>query len=276
MRINITRPLQLLQLSSYLGVLLLVKLFIILPLAVILFNDFYLHLLPPDSSQWIPLSTFRTSKQDSNSTIVYEQSIRRTCTEKELPSVVDNGISQRINLHCHTPYKVDLDTKFFCTPTWRTAYQASNIDEVEMEVYSYNALIYRRTIPIVCLKSDDSITLSEVYNHGPSRLELFRKEWLNHIKVHDKISVNQRVDTFRYVLKAPKTFKLIVQPESGFRFRMSFEHGLRNAMLRWRKITYVVGTAVFDLAISTLFTVTALVSFFLITRKGKSKPTKAD
>lgn len=272
MRINITRPLQLLQLSSYLGILVLVKLFIILPLAVILFNDFYHHLLPSDSSQWVPLSAFDV-REDSNSTTVYQQKINRIQKENELPSIVDNGISQWINLHNQVEYKVDLDTKFYCVPTWRTAYQASNIDEVVMEVYSSDfasILLYRRTVPIICMKNDDSINALELYKYGPSRLELFKKEWSNHIKVHDKISVTHNLQAFRYVLKAPKTFKLIMQPDSGFRFRMSFDQGLRNAMLRWHKITYAVGIVVFDFAISTLFAFTAFISFFLITRRGKN------
>lgn len=274
MRINITRPLQLLQLSSYLGILVLVKFFIILPLATILFNDFYHHLLPSDSSQWVPLSIL-DFKQDSNSTIEYQQRFNRIDTEKELPSIIDNGISQYINLHSQVQYKVDLDTKFYCVPTWRTTYQTSNVDEVQMEIYSSDSassLIYRRTVPIICMKSEDSINDSELYKYGPSRLELFKKEWLNHIKVHDKISVDHKMESFHYVLKAPKTFKLVIQPDSGFRFRMSFEQGLRNAMLRWHKISYAVGIVVFDFAISTLFALTAFISFYLITRRGESKP----
>ncbi|QLL33276.1 hypothetical protein HG536_0E01870 [Torulaspora globosa] len=274
MKIDITRPLQLLQWSSYLGILVLVKLFVILPLAAILFNDFYLRLLPPDSSQWVPLSTFDISQDSAENNLVYDQTINRVLIERALPKTIDNGISQKINLRDHILYKVDLDTKFYCLPTARSKGQTTNIEELEIEIYSSNkpeSLIYRRTIPIVCMRPDDSINIMELYKFGPSRLELFRKEWLNHFKAHDRISITSEMSSVRYVLKVPKSHKLVIQPDSGFRFRMSFEQGLRNVMLRWHKFSYAVGIVIFDLAISSLFVITAFFSFFLIMRRSSDK-----
>ncbi|QLQ80834.1 hypothetical protein HG537_0E01890 [Torulaspora globosa] len=274
MKIDITRPLQLLQWSSYLGILVLVKLFIILPLAAILFNDFYLRLLPSDSSQWVPLSTFDIFQDFTENQVVYDQSINRVLIERALPKTIDNGISQRINLRDHILYKVDLDTKFYCLPTVRSKGPTTNIEELEIEIYSSNkpeSLIYRRSVPIVCMKPDDSINVMELYKFGPSRLELFKKEWLNHFKAHDKISIASEMTSVRYVLKVPKSHKLVIQPDSGFRFRMSFEQGLRNVMLRWHKFSYAVGIVIFDLAISSLFVITAFLSFFLIMRKSSDK-----
>lgn len=273
MKIDITRPLQLLQWSSYLGILVLVKLFVILPLAAILFNDFYLRLLPSDSSQWVPLSTFEVSQDAAESSLIYDQSINRVLIERALPKTIDNGISQKINLRDHILYKVDLDTKFYCLPTARSKGSTNNIEELEVEIYSSNkpeSLMYRRTTPIVCMKPDDSINVMELYKFGPNRLELFKKEWLNHFKSHDKVSITSEMSSVRYVLKVPKSHKLLIQPDSGFRFRMSFEQGLRNVMLRWHKVTYAVGIVIFDLAISSLFVITAFLSFFLIMRRSSN------
>lgn len=274
MKIDITRPLQLLQWSSYLGILLLVKIFVILPLAAILFNDFYLRLLPSDSSQWVPLSTFELSHNAVENSMVFDQGINRVLIERALPKTTDNGISQRINLRDHILYKVDLDTKFYCLPTARSKGPVTNIEELEVEIHSSDepqSIIYRRSIPIICMKPEDSINIMELYKYGPSRLELFKKEWLNHFKAHDKISIGSDMSSVRYVLKMPKSHKLVIQPDSGFRFRMSFEQGLRNVMLRWHKFSYAVGIVVFDLAISALFTITAFLSFFLIMRKTADK-----
>lgn len=274
MKVNLTRPLQLLQWSSYLSILVLVKLFIVLPLAVLLFNDFYHRLLPADSSQWVPLSTLN-QVQSSESSFSYQQSISRVHIERDLPRTLDNGRPQPIPLRAHILYKVDLDTKFYCLPTSKGL--INNIEEVELEVYlSPYSLVYRRTIPIICMKGDDSISIMELYRHGPSRLELYQKEWLNHIKLHDKIALNSNVGFMRYVLKMPESHRLIILPESGMRFRMNFEQGLRNVMLRWHKFTYAIGIIVFDFALSVLFTIAAFISFFLISRRKIAADPKTD
>lgn len=272
MKIDITKPLRLLQLSSYLGILLLVKIFVILPLAAILFNDFYLRLLPSDSSQWVPLSTFELAPNAVENTLVYDQNINRVVIERALPNTVDNGIPQNIHLRDHITYKLDVDTKFYCLPTARSNNRVTNIEEVEIEVSDGpGSLIYRRTVPIICMKPCDSINSMELYKHGPSRLELYKKEWLNHFKVHDKVSITSEMSSLRYVLKVPKFHRFVILPDSGFRFRMSFEQGLRNAMLRWPKFTYAVGVVMFDFALSALFMVTAFFSFFVIARRNVEK-----
>lgn len=270
MRLNLTRPLQFLQWSSYISLLLMVKIFIIFPLAVLLFNDFYLRLLPADSSQWVPLSTF--NKNVSTNEIIYDQIVDRVPLERELPKIIDNGLAQHVSLRDHIVYKMDLDYKFYCLMP--LGGQFNRISNLELKIYASDdpeSLIYARSVPIICLKPCDSIATAELYKYGPSRQDLFQKEWLNHIKLHDKIDIDSNTRVIQHLTLPTSSFGLIMLPESGCRFRMNFEQGLRNVMLRYHKITYAVGIIVFDFAIFVLFAITTFVTFFLISKRNAAE-----
>lgn len=270
MRLNLTRPLQFLQWSTYISLLLMVKVFIIFPLAVLLFNDFYIRLLPADSSQWVPLSTF--NKNVSRNEIIYDQLIDRIPIERELPKVIDNGLTQHVALRDHIIYKMDLDFKFYCLMP--LGGQFNRISSLDLKIYASDdpeSLIYARSVPIICLKPCDSIATTELYKYGPSRQDLFQKEWLNHIKLHDKIEIASHAKVIQHLTLPTSSFGLVVLPESGCRFRMNFEQGLRNVMLRYHKITYAVGIIVFDFAISILFAITTFVTFFVISKRNTTR-----
>lgn len=273
MQLNLTKPLQILQWSSYAYLLVLVKIFVIFPIAILLFNDFYLRLLPSDSSQWVNLSKLQTQKNDLSS-VEFFQTIERIPIDSDIPALLDNGLAEGIPLRDHISYKMDLDMNFFCKFSSKSqGYTPSGIVEMLLQVYSTHkteTLIFQRTMPVLCMTIDDSIIEEELYKQGPSRLALYQKEWSNRIAIHDKIDINPRDLGLKHVwtLKSPGS-RLIFNPESGFRFRMSFEQGLRNMMLRWHKITYIVGIIVFDCAISTLFVMAVLVSFYFMSNKLK-------
>lgn len=73
----------------------------------------------------------------------------------------------------------------------------------------------------------------EIEQLGPSRLDVYDEEWLNTIRIEDKISLESSYETISVFLKTEIAQRnLIIHPESGIKFRMNFEQGLRNLMLR--------------------------------------------
>lgn len=277
MQLNITKPLQILQWSAYIYILILVKGFIIFPIAILLFNDFYLRLLPSDSSQWVPLSKFNVEEFDEG--IEFFQKIERIPIEWDIPALPDNGIPESIPLRDHISYKMDFDMNFFCiSPTKNLGYTPSGISELVLEIHSTErkqSLIFKRNIPILCMTNGDNIVEDELYDQGPSRLSLYEKEWINHIKIHDKVDIGPEDNEIKYIWTIrSESPRILFNLESGFRLRMNFEQGLRNLMLRWHKITYIIGVVVFDCAISTIFGIAVLISFYSLSNKLKSRSKK--
>lgn len=269
MLINVTRSLQLVQWSSYVAIAFLVQLVIIFPLSVLLFHDFYVRLLPPDSSQWIPLSAFNNTYE-----MQFQQVIIRTPPEYPLPTLLDNGLPQGIPLRDHILYKMDIDVNLYCLKdSWD---EGHNLDSVQLQVYTIvfddelelSTLVYRRTIPVVCLKTQDSISVDDIYKVGPNRLLLFEKEWLNHITIEDNISVGPEAEAIQYVFSSRNESDLIFDPKSSVRLIMNFEQGFRNLMLRWRLLSHIIGTTVFFIVITILFALTGAATFYFINSKS--------
>lgn len=270
MKINISPPLRLLQWSSYACIILLVKVFIIFPLAVLLFHDLYSRLLPADSSNWVPFDTLQNIDCSWNKHgQTFTQAIKRVDTDYELPKTLDNGISQPIHLRDHILYKMDLNLQFYCIHMF-TDKQRNNLMEFELQIFGTCPAhkLFSKKIPIVCLTEESQTELgvpSSIY--GSSKLELYRKEWLNELKVDDKIKINPKLKSIKFVLQTKGPTQLILGPESGLKFRMHSPQGLINFMLRWRRTAYFVGIVLFDLAITTLFSTSALTTFSLFSGK---------
>lgn len=261
---------RLVQWSAYACTLLLVKLFIIFPLAVLLFHDLYLRLLPADSSNWVPFDTLRELKHDWSETgWRFSQDIKRIDADYELPKALDNGISQPIYLRDHILYKMDLNLQFYCVHLFNDK-QKSNLVELELLIFDRLAKhkLFRKRIPIICLSEEYPTALGVPSSkYRSSRLELYRKEWLNELELDDKIQIHPKMRSIDFVLQTVEPTQLIFEPESGIKFRMHSPQGLINFMLRWRRTTYFVGIALFDLAITTLFSITALSTFALVSKK---------
>lgn len=270
MKINVSTPLRLIQWLSYACSLLLVKVFIIFPLAVLLFNDLYQRLLPSDSSNWVPFDTLKEVNHDWNETgWKFAQNVERIDADYDLPKTLDNGIAQPIYLRDHILYKMDLNLQFYCIYLSNDK-QKNNLMEFELQIFDRmpKRKMYGKRIPIVCLTEEYQTELGvSSSKYGSSRLELYQKEWLNELDLDDKIEINPELQSISFVLQTREPTKLILGPESGIRFRMHSPQGLINFMLRWRRTAYFVGIALFDLALTTLFTVTALVTFGLVTNK---------
>ncbi|AQZ13692.1 FLD1 (YLR404W) [Zygosaccharomyces parabailii] len=265
MRVKVSIFIKLLKWSLCVATLLLVKLFIIFPLAGLLFHDLYLRLLPPDSSQWVPLSTFHELKDE----LKFRQQIARIGVDRELPEALDNGLPQPIYLRERILYKMDLDLQFYCIHNWDSTPQSSIVElKIAIQDPECGHKLFSRKIPIVCLGEELPTVLGDSsMKYGTSRSELYRREWLNHWKLEDKVDIVPDTRSLRLLLEMGQPAQLIFDPNSGLRFRMRFTQGLINLMQRWHKTAYIVGITAFDLAITALFGITTLVTFTLVSKR---------
>ena len=283
MKINVSRPLQFLQWSSYIVVAFLIQLLIILPLSILIYHDFYLRLLPADSSNVVPLNTFNILNGVQFGTKFF-QSIKSIPVGPDLPQTIDNGLSQLIPMRDNMEYKLDLNLQLYC----QSKTDHLNLDNLLIDVYrgpgpllgapggsnSKDEKIFHTSRPIVCLALTDSMSPQEIEQLGPSRLDVYDEEWLNTIRIEDKISLESSYETISVFLKTEIAQRnLIIHPESGIKFRMNFEQGLRNLMLRKRFLSYIIGISIFHCIICVLFFITGCTAFIFV-RKGQKKSKK--
>lgn len=281
MKINISPPLRLIQWLSYACALLAIKVFIIFPLAVLLFHDLYSRLLPADSSSWVPFNTLQNENRDDYGWAL-TQEIKRIDSSYDLPKTLDNGITQPIFLRDHILYKMDLDLQFYCI-NLSTTKRRNSLIELELNVFDFKNgrllkdELFSRRIPIVCLTDEHQTELgTPSLKYGSSMLELYRNEWLNTLELDDKIEINSQSTSVGFILQASEQIRLILEPESGIRFRMHSPQGLINLMLRWHRSTYVVGIGLFDIALTTLFGITALITFSLMSKRLSGQKRKSN
>ncbi|CAI4048438.1 hypothetical protein SUVZ_12G4280 [Saccharomyces uvarum] len=283
MKINISRPLQFLQWSSYIVAAFFIQLLIILPLSVLIYHDFYLRLLPADSSNVVPLNTFNILQGIQFGTKFF-QSISSIPVGTDLPQTTDNGLPQPIPMRDNIEYKLDLNLQFYC----QNKIGRLNLDSMLIDVYrgpgpilrspgrvdNEDEKIFHTSRPIVCLTVEDSLSPQEVEQLGPSRLNAYNEEWLNSIIIEDKITLDSSYETVSIFLKTEMAqASIILQPKSGATFRMNFEQGLRNLMLRKRFLSYVIGISIFHCIICMLFFLTGCIAFVFV-RKGQTKSKK--
>ncbi|SMN22691.1 similar to Saccharomyces cerevisiae YLR404W FLD1 Seipin protein involved in lipid droplet morphology, number, and size [Maudiozyma saulgeensis] len=289
MKINISRPFQILQWSSYVLTVFVVQFVIVLPLSFILFNDFYQYLIPSDSSQLVPLSVFNLT-QLSESHFHYYQELEKVPAHNDLPTVKQNGLIQHIPLREHIDYRIDANFKFYCLID-DTSYPRHNLQVATVSVYGYTVsdehiLLHSKYVPIMCLTTKDSITLPEGTQLKGSRMKQYKTEWLNEIILDDisdfstdsnikglvvrfnfKSEHHDLIDSFNHGFVDKNRYALLMNFESQLNFRINFNQGIRNLMLRYQLTTYIVGTIVFHLTISSLCILTAAMAFYLTNQK---------
>ena len=302
MKINIARPFQIFQWSSYVVGAIVTHFIIVFPLACMLFNDFYNRLIPSDSSQLVPLSAFELV-ETSTAHLKYSQQLYKVNAPQELPPLLSNGLNQRIPLREQVDYKVDASFNFYCLIDDNVENPVHNLQRVTVSVYGVSAnerhnLLYATSIPIICMKASDSISLPENKQLKNSRMASYRTEWLNKIKIDDVsdfstdysingLSVmfnfpspkvyNKNGKSYNHGIKEMDAYSLLMEPESNLNFRVNFNQGIRNLMLRYRTITYTIGITVFHITMTILFVLTVGMGFYLTYQKlnETSRPKRA-
>lgn len=277
MRVNVTRPLQIFQHTVYISIVGLVELFVIFPLACLLFHDFYKRLVPLDSAQIVPMGAFdscfqqystKTITSTGSSSLVLEQKIKRLSIDGNLPLVSDNGLSEPITLRQYSNYKLDIDINFFCMTG---NHEVGPIASVELLILSMNSykkyeVVYKRLVPILCMINSSSITVPNSGLLKTSRLRQFETEWLNKIDLQDVIPILPNYKGIKITLGYARDTSLIFTPQSKVTFRLDFKQGLRNLMARRRLLSYLVGIPLFFQLLTVFVVLTALVSFVTISR----------
>lgn len=265
MKFNLTRPFQIAQWVSYILGVGILQIVVILPLAVLLFHDFYTRLLPSDSSVWVPLDNFNSNASGLNTR--FKQGIVCVSPDKQLPGLKPNGLSQPIALRCHTNYKLDMKLEFYCHSL--DAIGNSKGTDLQYAVVSLSDdsnLFYRYRQPVIC-RNQGATNVLEGNNHAKSRMEVLRNEWLNSLSLEDIADISPQLENIEISIDLPNSNgEILLEPTSGILVRRSFEQGLRNWMLRRWRTTYIIGTAVFYISLSFIFVITCMATFLIFTK----------
>ena len=285
----------------------LVELLGIFPISVLLFNEFYKELVPDDTSQWVPLSAL--SSQRGFNCAIFTQGLHYIPAGTELPRLKKNGLQQEIPLRDHLKYKMDLDIKLYCLFDEFLSNEPNNLHSLDVKVgkkegrekSSGTTAVFAASFPIVCLRADDSITVPQTGHLKQSRLESYKTEWLNVIHLEDiefteglfengdtmmvtiqTSNVNNQEKSRVWTEEGTKEdsrdgsgetyIKFIFDPTSSVRFRADFTQDIRNWMMKWKILTYVLGIGVV-FSLMTLLFLTGVAIAWHVTSGMLAKPT---
>lgn len=288
MKINLATSLRLFKWSLFVFAIFLVELLAIFPISVLLFNEFYKELVPDDTSQWVPLSAF--SSQRGSNYALFTQELHYIPAGIELPRLVKNGLQQEIPLRDHLKYKMDLDIKLYCLFDEFMSIEPNNLNSLDVKVgkreghgkSSGTTTVFAASFPVVCLRAGDSITVPQTGQLKQSRIESYKTEWLNVIHLEDielteglfengdtmmvtiqTSNVNNQDNDRVWAEESTKEdtrdhsdatcVKFILDPTSSVRFRVDFTQDIRNWMMKWKVLTYVLGIGVVFLLMTLLF-----------------------
>ncbi|SCW01829.1 LAFE_0E08174g1_1 [Lachancea fermentati] len=267
MRINVTLPLKWAQWWVYILSIAMVNLVIILPLSGLLFHDFYTRLIPPDTVQKIPFSIGSKTSQLVDGNTIFRFRLKRLSSETAiLPQVIDNGLTQDVSLRSDIPYNFDLKLNIFCLNTS----PGLNIKEGTITVSAsskknwMDSVIFQKTVLLSCANTNDIIALGEAGSLSSTFSQRVQKELVNSFFWEDYV-LDHDVQNVVVSLKFAEGSYFIVDAESSeLKFSMNLNHSLRNLMLRWKKLTHVVGILVFNLVVLFFFVVGFLISFMRV------------
>lgn len=248
MRINISLPIKFIPWISYLIIFLAVELFVIFPLSALIWDDFYQKIIPNNSLktyQFQPeliVQNLNYKNTHSRITYGYVQEVNR------LPPVIHSK-STSLESSKH------LKAKF------------SHIFDVNIQIYCYDSSIPIHTIKvsvdgfekyatIVCFSNLDLVIPSNKLSLN--RLsEKVKNDFVNLINF-DSLLVNRQSKLIDIQLVSDTP--LIFGENSILTIRTKLGT-LQNAIIRWNKLAYVLGTLLFTTIISCWFSLGFLIMF---------------
>ncbi|CCK69051.1 seipin KNAG_0B06210 [Huiozyma naganishii CBS 8797] len=262
MRVNLKRPLQWVQWASYGLVLFTVHVCVVLPLATLLFHDFYKRLIPNDSMLHIPLSKLYKTNHGSLCLEIDRMG------EGDLPVVANDGLTnQRTFLHGGTTYNLDFKIKFYCLTT-----KEQVLHTVFVELESNHVKMFMREIPVVCARGDAFVETLLSSSRDTALRDKYATQWVNELDVEDAVVIPPQTHNFFLSLKSSS--ELIFDPDSRIQLRATFKQGLRNFMLKRWIITYLVGITLFQLGILLVFTVVSVATFIAVLKNTNHRSPK--
>ncbi|CAR22913.1 Seipin [Lachancea thermotolerans] len=275
MQINLTLPLKWAQWWAYILVLMLVNIAFIFPLSAFLFRDFYSRMIPPDTTRTVSFSESKREMGGWTGKTTFQFDLKRYSTEDaKLPFVSPNGFAQSVPLRSDIPYNMDVNLNIFClnkVTDW-------NIRDAEVSISvlksgkSNAAVVFRKTLLLSCANTRDVHSVSGTRRLTTTFAKQIQDELVNSYSLENPFFVEHDVKCLEVSLRCAGNANLIIDPNSSeLKLSMNFENSLRNLMIRWKKLTYAVGTVVFDVIITSFFFLAFGLTFL---RAGRVKERK--
>ncbi|SCU77710.1 LAMI_0A02080g1_1 [Lachancea mirantina] len=268
MRLNITLPLKWAQWWIYCILIILVNFVVILPLASFLFHDFYSRLIPTDTIQTIPFSSSKLDEHAKENGYSFLFDIQRHDTDVvTLPRLLENGLEQNIPLRSDIPYDVDIKLKAFClnnSPGNNIKTAMLTLRVISPKTFT-KRILFQRPLLLTCVNSKDVYALAEAGALTPNFAYRLQKDLVNRFEkdhcamiAHDVKKIEVSI-----LMRDPATL-LVDSAASELRLAMDLKYSPRNIMLRWKKLSYIVGILTFHGVILFFFSIAFIISFWRI------------
>lgn len=123
-------------------------------------------------------------------------------------------------------------------------------------------VIYRKILLLTCANTRDTHSLSETKRLTSTFAKQVQDELVNSFYLENPVIIDHDIKSLRVVLTLAGNAKVIIDPNSSeLKFAMNFELSLRNLMIKWKKLTYCIGTLLFNAFISFFFLIAFAISF---------------
>lgn len=232
-------------------------------------------MIPPDTTRTVSFSESKREMGGWTGKTTFQFDLKRYSTEDaKLPFVSPNGFAQSVPLRSDIPYNMDVNLNIFClnkVTDW-------NIRDAEVSISvlksgkSNAAVVFRKTLLLSCANTRDVHSVSGTRRLTTTFAKQIQDELVNSYSLENPFFVEHDVKCLEVSLRCAGNANLIIDPNSSeLKLSMNFENSLRNLMIRWKKLTYAVGTVVFDVIITSFFFLAFGLTFL---RAGRVKERK--
>lgn len=200
-----------------------------------------------------------------------------------LPIIIDNGLHQSIPIRSNINYNIDSYLNFYCLNIDNNEINDNNnnhfsnsnrLSLLNVKVILSNSItLFDKKLPIICTKSMDKFNFDNDYNYQKNfnYLKNFKKIFINSIFIDSDLS-NIKVNSINsnsidFILTPisdnnnNKKILLFDDNDSKLITRMEFKQDIRNLMLKWKYLTYFIGSFIFFIISSLIFIISAIITF---------------
>ncbi|AAS52756.2 AER072Wp [Eremothecium gossypii ATCC 10895] len=261
MQINVLWPLQWVPWATYAAVILWVQVVVILPLATVLWQDFYSQLLPSESHFERQLRPVKAPASAAGS-VNYMWSMelwRQTVSPQDVTSTPPSAGHEQLAVQSGIPYLLVIDLQLYC------------FDQEPIHVVTVEVAAHTEYFTVTCFPSVEHAMRSP-WTAQPLATRI-QHEFENRLQLPD---ILLSADTRMVNVTIQSTARLRFGHRSAYSLSMQVG-GIRYAMLHWYRTCHILGTTLFVGVISAWFYISFSIAFMVIgfLRGAGAKNTKS-
>ncbi|AGO12425.1 AaceriAER072Wp [[Ashbya] aceris (nom. inval.)] len=248
MQINVLWPLQWVPWATYAAVVLWVQVVVIVPLATVLWQDFYHQLLPAESHferQLRPVKSPGAAAGSANYMWSMELG-RKAVSAKDATSTPPGAGRDQLTVQNGVPYLLGIELQLYC------------FDRQPIHVVAVEVEAHREYFTVTCFPSVEH-AMQSPWTSQPLATRI-QHEFENWLQIPD---ILLSADTRMVNVTVQSTAELRFGHRSAYSLSMQVG-GIRYAMLHWYHTCHILGTTLFVGVISAWFYISFSIAFMVI------------